>query len=90
MHFKILSAICLNLDQSKILSPVNGFKRIVYKLLDYVDPRSDSETAFLYSFILIYTVSKIGIICSIRSNLRIPLFLFTFKKIYSQYFSLSS
>ena len=26
MHFKMLSAICFNLDQSKLLSSVNGLK----------------------------------------------------------------
>ena len=30
MHFKMLSAICFNLDQSKILSPGNGLMHSLY------------------------------------------------------------
>ena len=38
MHFKISSAICLNLDQSKILLSANGLKNVKYIALSKTMP----------------------------------------------------
>ena len=47
MHFKLSSAICFNLDQSKILSPgyglLNSFLHILVKVLDRTESISDDK-----------------------------------------------
>ena len=68
MHFKMLSAICFNLGQSKILSSGNGLNENGVELYKLVENTPEKRVIACYNFSFSRSIFKRLVLQTLRKN----------------------